>query len=240
VNSGSAIKAFITTRIGDVPFMFGIFVLVFITGFTTSNIPKISEIDGETAVFAGDLTADGAPEALVAESVAELGGLDCLVNNVGVAYQRSFEELTDRDWDEQWQLNVMSYVRAIRAAVPQMRERREGVIVNVSSTAGKRPSTSMPHYSVTKAAVLSLSRLVADLYAKDGIRCNVVCPGLIETPMSRRVREDTRIRARLAELQPLTGGFGTPEDVARAALYLATAPFVTGAVLTVDGGWTAR
>ena len=76
-----------------------------------------------------------------------------------------------------WQLNVMSFVRAIRAVVPPMRERGEGVIVNVSSTAGKRPSTSMPHYSVTKAAVLSLSRLVADLYAKDGIRCNAVTPG---------------------------------------------------------------
>ena len=76
-----------------------------------------------------------------------------------------------------WQLNVMSYVRAIRAVLPAMRERGRGAIVNVSSTAGKRPSTSMPNYSVTKAAVLSLSRLVADLYATDGIRCNAVAPG---------------------------------------------------------------
>src|SRR5881398_2396153 len=71
----------------------------------------------------------------------------------------------------------MSYVRAIRAAVPAMRERGGGVIVNVASTAGKRPSTGMPDYSVTKAAVLSLSRLVADLYAGDGVRCNAVAPG---------------------------------------------------------------
>src|SRR5438105_6379345 len=71
----------------------------------------------------------------------------------------------------------MSYVRAVRAVLPGMRERGAGVIVNVSSTAGKRPSTGMPNYSVTKAAVLSLSRLVADLYAKDGIRCNAVTPG---------------------------------------------------------------
>src|ERR671937_328158 len=76
-----------------------------------------------------------------------------------------------------WQLNVMSYVRAIRAVLPQMRERRDGVIVNVSSTAGKRPSTGMPNYSVTKAAVLSLSRLVADLYSNEGIRSNAVTPG---------------------------------------------------------------
>src|SRR3954451_17545803 len=76
-----------------------------------------------------------------------------------------------------WQLNVMSYIRCIRAALPSMRAAGRGVIVNVSSTAGKRPSTGMPNYSVTKAAVLSLSRLVADLYAKDGIRCNAVAPG---------------------------------------------------------------
>src|SRR5919198_2801575 len=75
-----------------------------------------------------------------------------------------------------WQLNVMSFVRTIRAVLPTLRD-GGGVIVNVSSTAGKRPSTGMPNYSVTKAAVLSLSRLVADLYAKDGIRCNAVTPG---------------------------------------------------------------
>src|SRR5207253_6609156 len=80
-------------------------------------------------------------------------------------------------WNSMWQLNVMSYVRGIRAALPAMRETGRGVIVNVSSTAGKRPSTGMPNYSVTKAAVLSLTRLVADLYAKDGIRCNAVAPG---------------------------------------------------------------
>src|SRR5207249_11968630 len=117
------------------------------------------------------------PERLIEAAVAELGGLDCLVNNVGVARIADFEEVSDDEWNDYWQLNVMSYVRTIRAALPTMRERGEGVIVNVSSTAGKRPSTGMPHYSVTKAAVLSLSRLVADLYSKEGIRSNAVTPG---------------------------------------------------------------
>ena len=99
-----------------------------------------------------------------------------LVNNAGFAVQARFEEVTDGEWDSMWQLNVMSYVRAIRAALPHLRESR-GSIVNVSSTAGKRPSVGMPHYSVSKAAVLSLSRLVADAYAGDGIRCNAVTPG---------------------------------------------------------------
>src|ERR687886_579973 len=124
-----------------------------------------------------DLAEPAAPEALISEAAATVGDVDCLVNNVGEAYQASFDELSDREWDEMWQLNVMSYVRAIRAVLPAMRAAGRGVIVNVSSTAAKRPSTGMPNYSVTKAAVLSLSRLVADLYAKEGIRCNAVAPG---------------------------------------------------------------
>src|SRR5205814_9977454 len=124
-----------------------------------------------------DLEEPGAAEELVAQTQAELGSIGVLVNNVGDAYQASFDELSDRQWDAMWQLNVMSYVRCTRPVLPTMRDAGAGVIVNVSSTAGKRPSTGMPNYSVTKAAVLSLSRLVADLYAKDGIRCNAVAPG---------------------------------------------------------------
>src|SRR5215475_6455564 len=111
------------------------------------------------------------------EAAGELGAVDCLVNNAGIAYQTAFDEVSDQQWNEMWQLNVMSAVRTIRAALPAMLERGSGAIVNVSSTAGKRPSTGMPNYSVTKAALLSLSRLVADLYAKNGIRCNAVAPG---------------------------------------------------------------
>jgi len=125
---------------------------------------------GEVVHVAADLSRPGEPARVVAEAAAALGGLDILVNNVGVARIAGFEDVPDQEWDEYWQLNVMSYVRAIRAALPILRERGGGAIVNVSSTAGKRPSTSMPHYSVMKAAVLSLSRLVADLYAGDGIR----------------------------------------------------------------------
>ncbi len=132
---------------------------------------------GEEAHVEADLAQAGEPEEVVSETVTALGGLDVLVNNVGVARRARFEDVADEEWDAYWQLNVMSYVRAIRAALPHLRASDGAAVVNVSSTAGKRPSTSMPHYSVTKAAVLSLSRLVADLYAKDGIRCNAVTPG---------------------------------------------------------------
>ena len=136
---------------------------------------------GETLHVRADLSQAGEPERLIEAA----GELDVLVNNAGFAEQREFLAVTDEQWDELWNLNVMSYVRTIRAAVPGMRERGAGVIVNLSSTAGKRPSTGMPDYSITKAAVLSLSRLVADLYAGDGIRCNAGAPARSATKCSR-------------------------------------------------------
>jgi NAD(P)-dependent dehydrogenase (short-subunit alcohol dehydrogenase family) len=204
---------------------------------------------GEALHVAADLARAGEPERLVREVEEGLGRVDCLVNNVGVAYQRSFEEVTDEQWEELWQLNVMSYVRAIRAVLPGMRSRGGGVIVNVSSTAGKRPSTSMPDYSVTKAAVLSLSRLVADVYAKDGIRCNAVTPGPIATQAwlapggladqqgARTGKSREEVLAAVGAGRPL-GRLGEAEEIAAVIAFLCSArsSYVTGAAWSADGG----
>jgi NAD(P)-dependent dehydrogenase (short-subunit alcohol dehydrogenase family) len=200
---------------------------------------------GEALHVAGDLAEPGAPEALVARSLAELGRVDCLVNNVGLAYQARFEELTDGQWDELWQLNVMSAVRAIRAVVPSMRERGAGSIVNVSSTAAKRPSTAMPNYSVAKAAMLSLSRLVADLYAKDGIRCNAVTPGPTATDAwlgEGGLADQTggprdEVLQKVGSGRPL-GRLAEPEEIAAVIVFLCSerASYVTGAAWSADGG----
>ena len=196
-----------------------------------------------------DLSAPDAPEALVNEATAELGRVDVLVNNVGEAYQVAFDELSEAQWEAMWQLNVMSYVRAIRAVLPQMRERRDGVIVNVSSTAGKRPSTGMPNYSVTKAAVLSLSRLVADLYARDGVRCNAVTPGptatgawldeggLADQQARRSGKSRDDVLASVGAGRPL-GRLAEPEEIAAVIGFLCSdrASYITGAAWSADGG----
>jgi 3-oxoacyl-[acyl-carrier protein] reductase len=198
---------------------------------------------GEALHVAADLAEPAAPEALVEEAVRELGALDVLVNNVGFAVQARFEDVPDEEWDSMWQLNVMSYVRAIRAALPHLRTSR-GTIVNVSSTAGKRPSTGMPHYSVTKAAVLSLSRLVADLYAGDGIRCNAVTPGptateawLGEGGLADQQGERDEVLAKVGAGRPL-GRLAEPEEIAAVIAFLASprASYVTGAAWSADGG----
>src|SRR5207249_1887465 len=105
------------------------------------------------------------------------GQVDVLVNNAGTASWRDVDDVPDEDWQAAWELNVMACLRAMRAVLPAMRERGWGRIVNVSSTAGKRPSKYMPEYSVAKAALLSLSRLYADRCATDGVLVNAVCPG---------------------------------------------------------------
>ena len=199
---------------------------------------------GEELHIVADLREPAAPDAVVSEAARALGGLDVLVNNVGFARQARFEDVSDAEWDEVWQLNVMSYVRAIRAALPHLRESR-GSIVNISSTAGKRPSTGMPHYSVTKAAVLSLSRLVADLYAGDGIRCNAVAPGptateawLAEGGLADQAGDDRdAVLAKVGAGRPL-GRLAEPQEIAAVAVFLASpaASYVTGAAWSADGG----
>ena len=198
---------------------------------------------GEIEHVAADLSQAGEPERGVREAAESLGGLDVLVNNVGVTRQARFEDVSDDEWNAYWELNVMSYVRAIRAALPALRA-GGGAIVNVSSSAGKRPSTGMPHYSVTKAAVLSLSRLAADLYGSDGIRCNAVTPGptatdiwLGEGALADQQGNRADVLAKIGAGRPL-GRLARPEEIAAVIVFLCSdrASYVTGAAWSADGG----
>jgi 3-oxoacyl-[acyl-carrier protein] reductase len=222
---------------------------VVVSGRNPDSVERARGEVGAALGVPGDLTEPDAPAELVRRSAEELGRVDCLVNNVGMAVQTTLDELRDEDWDAMWQLNVMSYVRAIRAVLPGMRERGFGRIVNVSSTAGKRPSTGMPNYSVTKAAVLSLSRLVADVCAKDGILCNAVTPGPTASPAwladggladqaaARSGKSREEVLAGVGKGRPL-GRLAEPEEIAAVIVFLCSdrASYVTGAAWSADGG----
>jgi NAD(P)-dependent dehydrogenase (short-subunit alcohol dehydrogenase family) len=194
-----------------------------------------------------DLVEDEAAETAVAAAVERFGRLDAVVCAHGGS-GRAFgdgpvDECSEAGWDATLELNLKSVFLVCRHAVPALRAGGGGAIVTVASVlglVGGDRDFATHAYAASKGAVVALTRAMAVTYAADGIRCNAVCPGLIATPMSARAQGDPAIRARLAELQPLTGDLGRPEHVAQAALYLATAPFATGSVLTVDGGWTAR
>jgi len=222
---------------------------VVVCGRETERVERAREQSGAALGVICDLAEPAAPGQLVDEATQALGPVECLVNNVGIAYQLGFEELSDRHWEEMWELNVMSYVRAIRAVLPGMQERGGGVIVNVSSTAGKRPSTGMPNYSVTKAAVLSLSRLVADLYAGLGIRCNAVAPGptateawlgeggLADQQAERTGKSREEVLEAVGKGRPL-GRLAEPDEIASVIAFLCSdrAAYVTGAAWSADGG----
>jgi NAD(P)-dependent dehydrogenase (short-subunit alcohol dehydrogenase family) len=190
---------------------------------------------------AADLTRRGEPERVVAAAAERFGRIDRLVNNVGGTDIRKLDELTDDDWQASFELNLMSAVRTTRAALPHLPD--GGAIVNVSSTAGKRPSGGMPDYSVMKAALLSYSRLVADLHAPR-IRCNAVTPGptatgawLGEGGLAEQQGERDAVLAKVGAGRPL-GRLATPQEIAAVVVFLLSdrASYVTGAAWSADGG----
>jgi NAD(P)-dependent dehydrogenase (short-subunit alcohol dehydrogenase family) len=213
---------------------------------------ELLRAEGATVVTTGrsggdiraDLSLAGEPERVVAETLERYGRIDVLVNNVGGTGIRKLEEVTDDDWQASFEINLMSAIRATRAALPGMRERGAGTIVNVSSTAAKRPSAGMPDYSVMKAALLSFSRLVADLYAKDGIRCNAVTPGPTATQawlgdggLADQQGDREEVLAKVGAGRPL-GRLAEPEEIAAVIAFLCSprASYVTGAAWSADGG----
>ena len=209
-----------------------------------------NEAGGEAEGLALDVTLQDAGERMVAEGERLFGQADVLVNNAGISQWRSLDEVPDEDWQAAWDLNVMAPLRAMRAAVPGMRERGWGRVVNVASTAGKRPSASMPEYSVAKAAELSLSRLFADRHAGEGVLVNAVCPGPTKSEMwmeegglldqsQAAAGHESRDRALEAAggKRPI-GRLAEVDEIAAAIVFLCSerASYVAGAAWSVDGG----
>jgi len=203
-----------------------------------------------TEPFACDVTVVSQVEAAVGQCRSRLGGLHVAFNGAGISGRRLGDGPVDTCTDEGWRAvidtNLTGVFHCCRAQVRAMLEDGGGgTIVNLASVlglVGGDDDFATHAYAASKGGVIALSRAIAVTYARRGISCNVIAAGLIATPMSQRAQDDPRIRARLPELQPLTGDFGRPEDVAAAAVYLCGpgARFTTGAVLTLDGGWTAR
>lgn len=210
-------------------------------------------------VVAGDLAPDGVPdgavpvavdvsreddvEALVASAIERLGGVDIMCNNAGIGSTTDVLACTVEEWDRVFAVNVRGVFLGTRAAVRHMLG-RGGVIVNTASVAGLVGLRDRAAYCASKGAVVTLTKQVAVQYATDGIRCNCVCPGTVDSPWVGRLMDATddpaATRAALVARQPL-GRLGQPEEVARAALYLASddASFVTGSAFVIDGGIAA-
>jgi 3-oxoacyl-[acyl-carrier protein] reductase len=205
---------------------------------------------GRAEALACDVTDPGAGERMARAAADSLGPVDVLVNNAGTARWRDLDDVPDEDWQAAWDVNVMACLRATRAVVPGMRERGWGRVVNVSSTAGKRPSRYMPEYSVAKAAQLSLSRLFADRLAGQGVLVNAICPGPTKSELwvgpGGLAEQSAKLSGlsgaeealqRAGEGRPI-GRLAEVGEIAAAIVFLCSerASYVAGAAWSVDGG----
>ncbi|MCP9491514.1 MAG: SDR family oxidoreductase [Solirubrobacteraceae bacterium MAG38_C4-C5] len=205
-----------------------------------------AQVGGEALAL--DVTAPQAAEE-IAGCADALGGAWALVNNAGTSFARPLEELTDADWQGQWELHVMAPMRLMRALAPRMAAAGGGRIVNVCSSAGKRPSLTNAAYAVTKAAQLSLSRVFADRHAAEGVLVNAVAPGAVSSPLwtadggladqaaaAQGTTRDEALAAQAAKIP--VGRLAEPGEVA-AVIALLCSPrssAVTGAAWSADGG----
>jgi 3-oxoacyl-[acyl-carrier protein] reductase len=205
---------------------------------------------GRAESLAIDITDPEAAEGIVHEANERLGQLDVLVNSAGTARWRNLDEVPDEDWYAAWELNVMAPMRLMRTAAPPMRERGWGRVVNVASTAGKRPSGAMGEYSVAKSAELSLSRLYADRYAPHGVLINAICPGPVKSELwmaegglldqskdlGGHASRDEALDA-AGSKRPI-GRLAEVDEIAAAIVFLCSerASYTAGAAWSVDGG----
>jgi 3-oxoacyl-[acyl-carrier protein] reductase len=215
---------------------------------------RLLEAEGARVVGVSRATGIDVTDPRAPEQIAELAGapVEILVNNAGTSFARSLDELTDEDWHGQFELHVVAPMRLMRAFAPGMAERGWGRIVNVASSAGKRPSLTNAAYSVTKAAQLSLSRVFADTYAARGVLVNAVAPGAVgsslwmaeggladQTAAARGISRQEAIEVQESKVP--VGRFATEDEIASVVAFLcsARASMVAGAAWSVDGGTVA-
>ncbi len=204
----------------------------------------IEEVGGQSISVVGNVTVRADAERMVEAAVSGFGRLDIVVNNAGItgSRQATLAHLTpDEEWERVMAVNVSGVFQVARAAIRQMLAQGSGTIINIASTAGFVPFPARAAYNASKGAVISFTRALALDYAPNHIRVNAICPGMVETAMTRWRLDVPELRQQVLDTIPW-GRIGQTEDIAAAAVYLASdeADFVTGHMLVIDGGWTIK
>ncbi|MBQ1935358.1 MAG: SDR family oxidoreductase, partial [Clostridia bacterium] len=183
-----------------------------------------------------DVSDSASVDALFARAEAEIGFVGTLINNAGIAQQKLFCDLTEEDWDAMFDVHVKGAFHCIQAVLPQMIDRKQGKIINISSMWGQVGASCEVHYSAAKAALIGMTKALAKEVGPSHIQVNCIAPGVIETDMLRDFTVEDKNA--LAEETPLCR-IGTPADIAKVALFLASddADFITGQILGVNGGF---
>ena len=208
---------------------------------TDINAAKLAELEGMSGVTTRLL--DVLSAAAVQQAVAEIGRIDVLFNCAGVVHSGTVLEMSDTDLDFALDLNVKAQIRTIQAVLPQMLERKDGAIINMATVASSvKGVPNRAAYSISKAAVIGLTKSIAADYTTSNIRVNAICPGTVDSPSLHERWHATGdfegARKAFIARQPI-GRIARPEEVADLALYLAGATYTTGQIHIIDGGWTA-
>lgn len=207
---------------------------------TDVNAAKLAELDGMVGVTTRILDVLSADA--VNEAVAEIGHIDVLFNCAGVVHSGTVLEMSDKDLDFALDLNVRAQIRTIQAVLPQMLARKDGAIINMATVASSvKGVPNRAAYTISKAAVVGLTKSVAADYVTSNIRINAICPGTVDSPSLHERWHATgdfeAAKAAFIARQPI-GRIARPEEVADLAVYLAGATYTTGQVHIIDGGWT--
>ncbi len=200
-------------------------------------VESITGDGGRATALRADLSQWSEAERLVSACTEALGPIGILVASHGIWKQARIDQMTEAEWDEMADINLKGVVALCRFAAAQMRARRRGTIILISSTAGQRGEAEHSHYAATKGAIISLTKSLASELAHNGVRVNCVAPGWVDTDMVRPAVSDATAKAEVDRAIPL-GRIGQPEEIAGAVLYLASdlSSFVTGEILNVNGG----
>ena len=199
-----------------------------------ATVEQIRRDGGTAGAYPADVAILEQAADLIAAAEADMGPVEVLICNAGIALQKLITDLTEEEWDRIFDVNVKGIYNCVNAALPSFLQKQRGSIVTVSSMWGRVGSSCEAAYSATKGAVIALTKALAKELGPSGIRVNCVAPGVILTDMCAQVDPETL--EELAQETPL-GRNGTPEDVAKAMAFLAEADFITGNVLNVDGGF---
>jgi 2-keto-3-deoxy-L-fuconate dehydrogenase len=208
---------------------------------TDVNAEKLKELEGQPGITTRLLNVLKAED--VEKAVAEIGRIDILFNCAGVVHSGSVLEMADKDLEFAFDLNVWAQVRTIKAVLPQMLERGDGAIVNMATVASSvKGVPNRAAYSISKAAVIGLTKSIAADYTAKGIRVNAICPGTVDSPSLHERWHATgdfeAAKKAFIARQPI-GRIAQPEEIADLAVYLAGATYTTGQIHVIDGGWTA-
>ena len=209
------------------------------------TVRQVVQAGGDAAAFQADVSRSADVQAMIAACLDRLSRIDVLCNNAGIGSTQSVVDTPEDVWEAVFAVNVRGMFLCCKYAIPHMIEAGGGVIVNTASVAGLVGLKNRAAYCASKGAVVSLTRAMAVDHVQQKIRCNCICPGTVDSPWVGRLLDaapdPVAERAALVARQPM-GRLGTPEEVARAAVYLASddADFVTGSALVIDGGLTAQ